>query len=123
VARRLLGREDGQRLNNGTMKQVLPLQAPQYHGRAAPLAALYVLADERPAGNEITIEPLSTGTALLEVIRHSFNTIVTDRPRLANQFTLASRLVSKVPVKRLGFTRGLPLLPAVCDAVLEDALA
>jgi hypothetical protein len=123
VARGLLGRADGQRLNNGTLKQVLPLEAHQYCARKTPLAALYVLADERPDGNAITIEPLSTGTALLEVIGHTFNTIVTDRARLANQFTLASRLVSRVPIKRLGFARGLSRLPAVCDAVLKDALA
>jgi hypothetical protein len=123
VARRLLGREDGQRLNNGTLKQVLPLEAAQYCGRKMPLAALYVLSDERPDGEAIRIEPLSTATALLEVIGHTFNTIVTDRARLANQFTLASRLVSRVPVKRLGYARGLSRLPAVCEAVLMDALA
>src|SRR5260221_13745531 len=75
VARRLLGRDDGQRMNNGTLKQVLPLPKSQIFARKAPLAALYVLSDERPGGSDVSIAPLTTGTALLEVIRHSFNTI------------------------------------------------
>ena len=122
VARRLLGRADGQPMNNGTRKQVLALHEREYFARRAPLAALYVFADEPPGGERVTIEPLSAGEALLEVIAHAFNTIVTDRARLANQFSHASRLVSQVPVRRLGFARGLARLPQVCDAVLEDAL-
>jgi hypothetical protein len=124
VSRRVLGVErGGTRLNNGTSKQILPLAAGQVWRRRAPLRALYVLSEptnarRRPAA--IELERLSRGDAFLEVIRNTFNTIVEDRDRLANQFAFASRLVATVPVNRLSYPRRLKLLPAVCEAVLAD---
>lgn len=121
VARRVLGLDDGgPRLNDGTSKQVLPLEAEQTCRRRVPLAALYVLSEARPRGPRIVIEDLTAADGLLEVIRNSFNTIVLDRERLVNQFTAATRLVARVPIKRLTYPRRLDLLPAVCDAVLRD---
>ena len=125
VARRLLGVEQGgPRLNAGTSKQILPLGTGQASRRRTPLRALYVLAGPRPAARHgparVELERLSGAAALLEVIRSSFNTIVVDRDRLANQFAFASRLVATVPVTRLSYPRSLPRLPAVCEAVLAD---
>ncbi|MBI4421391.1 MAG: hypothetical protein HY560_11255 [Gemmatimonadetes bacterium] len=120
VARRVLGRDGGSRLNHGTSKQVLPLQAGESCGRTRPLAALYVLSRPRNGGREIAAQPLAAADALLEVVRHTFNAIVFDRARLANQFTLASRLVSRVPVRRLTYPRSLARLPEVCEAVIRD---
>mgnify|MGYP001619638842 CR=1 FL=1 len=125
VSRRVLGVErGGTPLNDRTSKQILPLAAGQVSRRRALLGALYVLSEptpvlRRPAAR-IELERLSGGDAFLEVIRNSFNTIVVDRDRLANQFAFASRLVAAVPVKRLSYPRSLPLLPAVCEAVLAD---
>lgn len=125
VSRRVLGVErGGTPLNNGTSKQILPLAAGQVSRRRAPLRALYVLSEPTPGGRRpaarIELERLSARDAFLEVIRNSFNTIVVDRDRLANQFAFASRLVAAVPVKRLSYPRSLSLLPAVCEAVLAD---
>ena len=120
VARRLLGREDGQPMNTGTRKRVLPLSAAEHCARRLPLAALYVL-DGRPTARRVTIEPLRPADALLAVIRHTFNTIVQDRDRLANQLQLGSRLVQAVPVRRLTFPRRLASLPEVCAALVRDA--
>lgn len=125
VSRRVLGVErGGTPLNNGTSKQILPLAAGQVSRRRAPLRALYVLSEPTPGGRRpaarIELERLSGGDAFLEVIRNSFNTIVVDRDRLANQFAFASRLVAAVPLRRLSYPRSLSLLPAVCEAVLAD---
>ena len=114
----------GPRLNDGTTKQILPLGAGQAFGRSAPLRALYALREPGPAPRRaptrIEIEPLTAGGALLELLGSSFNTIVTDRERLARQFGFASRLAAAVPVRRLGYPRNLSKLPAVCEAVLAD---
>ncbi len=125
AARRVLGaRGAGVRLNPGTTKRILPLGDDQASPAPVRLRTLYVL--ERPAratrsaAAPVTIEPLSTAAACLELIRASFNTIVFDRDRLARQFRLASRLAAEVPVRRLFYPRSLARLPAVCEAVLAD---
>jgi len=125
VARSVLGIErGGPRMNAGTSKRILPLGPGQVAHGPAPLRALYVLAGPRRAGRRtaerIGLERLSGGAALLATIRNSFNTIVTDRNRLARQFAFASALAAAVPVTRLSYPRTLSLLPAVCETVLAD---
>ncbi len=125
VSRRVLGVEQGGTpLNRRTSKQILPLAGKQVCRRRVPLRALYVLSAPSPAFRRpaapIEVERLSGRDAFLEVIRNTFNTIVADRDRLANQFAFASRLVAAVPVKRLRYQRRLTVLPAVCEAVLAD---
>lgn len=120
VARGVLAHRGGPQLNHGTTKRILPLDAKQACRRKVPLAAIYVLGDNRPGSRRITIEPLMPAEALLEVIRNSFNTIVLGRGRLVNQFQLGSRLVQRVPVRKLTYPRRLASLPDVCDAVLSD---
>lgn len=122
VARAVLRQDGGPKLNNGTSKQVLPLASGRSCRRQVPLAALYVLSDPRAGSRRINIEPLPAAEALLAVIGHSFNTIVVDRDRLANQFKLGNALAERVPIKRLSYPRSLASLPAVCDAVLRDAV-
>jgi hypothetical protein len=125
VARPVLGVARGVApLNDGTAKQIFPLGEGQAYRRPAPLHALYVLPDpataERRDAERIAIEPLSAGAALLEIVRSTFNTIVTDRARLARQFAFASELAAAVSVRRLSYARSLTRLPAVCEAVLAD---
>ena len=125
VARRVLGAgRSGPRLNAATSKRILPLAVGEVAPRAAPLRALYVLADPARGssgpGARIGVERLRGGAALLEVIKGSFNTIVVDRDRLASQFAFASALAAAVPVKRLRYPRRFSRLPAVCEAVLAD---
>ena len=125
VARRVLGvGQRGTPLNRRTSKQILPLADGQVCRRRVPLRTLYVLSEPAPAlrrqAAPIELERLTGGDAFLEVIRNTFNTVVEDRDRLANQFAFASQLVAAVPVKRLRYPRRLALLPAVCEAVLAD---
>jgi hypothetical protein len=122
VARRVLGVEpDAPQLNDGTSKRILTLGPGQAAPEPVPLRALYVLSarGRRPAAR-IEITPLSAGAAFLEVVRASFNTIVTDRERLARQFAFANRVAASVPIRRLSYPRSLSRLPAVCEAVLAD---
>jgi hypothetical protein len=124
VARKLLlPRQNGTRLNHGTSKLVLPLNARQAVDRITPLGAIYVLSDPRhPESRDSTcprIEPLSGSEAFLEIVRAAFNLLVLECPRLINQFEFATALAADVPVRRLTYRRHLSSLPAVCDAVLS----
>ena len=118
IALKLLGEKRGTRLNTGTTKRIVPLTSRRATSGTVPLAALYVLGETRE--RRITIESLSPSDALLAVLRNTFNTIVQDRHRLANQFALGSRLVERVPVRRQTYPRSLHALPTVRRAVLAD---
>jgi hypothetical protein len=120
VSCELFGLVRGTPLNGGTSKRIVPLEEGQVYRRSAPLATLYVLSPPGLRVRRVNIETLPRSQAVLEIIRNSFNTIVQDRARLARQFRFASRLVARIPVKRLSYPRSLDRLPAVCDAVLDD---
>jgi hypothetical protein len=122
VARSVLGRTGARRLNPGTHKLVLPLAGRDATDDTVPLSALYVLcgpARGRRAAR-VTLTPLAGQRAFLAVIRSAFNLIQVDRPRLENQFKMASRLVNIVPVTRLTYPRKLSHLDRVCEAVLAQ---
>jgi hypothetical protein len=126
VARRVLGTEVVKpRMNNGTSKLVLPLAAGQAARQVVPVKALYLLPYPRMNSRaaRVRIESLSDRNAFLEVVGAAFNLIVSERERLANQFTFAMRLTASVPVRRLVYPRRLSALPAVCDAVVADVAA
>ena len=120
VSRRVLRVGDGTPVNPGTSKLILPLGSDQACPNQVPLAALYVLAAPARRLGRVRIKALSPATALVELVRNTFNTVIIDRARLASQFKFVSRLVAGVPVKRLSYPRRLSELPAVCDAVLAD---
>jgi hypothetical protein len=124
VARKVLARASGSPLHADTSKLVLPLAATQAHDDSVPLRALYVLPDPthgaRRQPERVSIAPIEGQKAFLEIIRSAFNLIQVDRPRLANQFNVATRLVRDVPIRRLTYRRKLTLLDMVCDAVIAD---
>lgn len=127
VARKVLARGRGSRLNAGTSKLVLQLSRSEACDQVVPLRSLYVLGDpdrkKTAAASRITIAPLRGEEAFLEITRAAFNLIQVDRARLANQFAVASRMANDIPMRRLVFPRGLRRLDDVCDAVIADASA
>lgn len=127
VARTVLARPAGRRLHADTTKLILPLAAAQVNGQSVPLRALYVLPEPAPHAarrpGRVSIAPVEGQEAFLEILRAAFNLMWVDRSRLANQFTVATRLVRDVPVRRLAYPRRLSFLSTVCDAVIADAAA
>jgi hypothetical protein len=127
VARRVLDHADGERMNAGTAKLIVPLDAGETINGAVPLAALYVLPVPRRARRTRTARaPIADVTgqeAFLEITKAAFNLIRVDRERLANQFSIATALARDVPVRRLTHPRRLAALPVVCERVIADVKA
>ncbi len=123
VARRCLGLTGvGVPMNNGSDKLVLPLGEHHHHSRPAPLRAVYVLSGPREVFRKqrIQIATLSQREAFVELIRHTFNYVVTDPKRLQQLFSKSLQLASRVPVKRISYPRDLALLPEVRGRILTD---
>ncbi len=126
VARQVLGaRRAGERMNPGTAKRILRLPEQSFVSGPLPLRAIYVLPP-RPGparGGRCEIRALGARASFLAVVRATFNTIVTDRHRLARQFRFARDMVAALPIKQLSFSRRLSTLRDVRGAILADVRA
>ena len=123
IAQRLLGdRITGIPMNPHTRKLVIPLPADLSSHDPIPLRAIYLLtpAATKPPDKRVRIRTLPPHRACLQLLRHTFNTVVTDAERLKPQFLLAATLASAVPVKLLSYPRSVNVLPSVRDAILSD---
>jgi hypothetical protein len=87
-----------------------------------PLKAIYVLPPPSASAGveEISIRQLSPREAFIELIKNTYNPVITESQRLQDQFGLAARLSVRVPFKGLSYPRDLELLPSICEAILED---
>ncbi len=122
-AERLLGEgATGIPVNPLTRKLLVPI-APGLSCRSAvPLKAIYVLPPPSASAGveEISMRQLSPREAFIELIKNTYNPVITESQRLQVQFGLAARLSVRVPFKGLSYPRDLELLPSICEAILED---
>ena len=126
IAGSVLGdRVNGSPMNNDTSKLVIPLGPDEMVSPEGtfPLKAIYVLTPPaKSRGSGISITSLSPRRAFVALIKNTFNAVVVDPERLKRQFTLASRLAARVPIKSLSYPRAVGRLPAVCEAVRSDLI-
>ena len=109
-------------MNSETEKLVLPLGADHCNPCSAPLRALYVLGAPREARRKqpIQITSLSAREAFIELVRGTFNYLITGSERLERQYTECLGVASRVPARRISYPRVLSALPAVRQAILSD---
>ena len=122
VARALVGARRESRMHQDTAKLVLPLRPGERTDRPARLRAIYVIDGPRRGrpGRDVRIDVLSPASAVVELVRASFNLVIDTPERERRRFALASELARAVPVKRLTYPRSLAALPHVCDTILDD---
>lgn len=123
IAKEIFGDSvNGTPMNHLTSKLILPLEADRFCNQPVPLKALYVL-DPPVAGsviNLIQIHSLPPSKAFAELLKNTYNTVVTEPERLKAQFQILSRIIARVPIKLLCYPRQLSFLAAVRKAALSD---
>jgi hypothetical protein len=110
-------------MNPLTEKLIIPLERNQFHEGSAPIRCLYVLAPPSSRSNHqrsTEIAPFSSQEAFVEVCKSGFNSYMSKPARLNRQFTFATTVASRVPIKLLSFANGIESLDSVRDAVLGD---
>ena len=125
TAKAFLGKQvSGVPMNPYSRKLVIPLGSTQSSQAPAPLRAIYMLSPQaaKSRGKRVTIRKRSQRQAFLALTANTFNTKVTTSDRLAQQFALAARLSSKVPVKSLVYPRNIGRLSEVVEAVRADLI-
>lgn len=122
-ARHLLGDDVvGVEMNGIASKHVIPLRASHFQNAPVPLHSLYVLHSPGKTSRRslIRFSRLRPRRALIELLRHTFNRVLVAPSRLQQQFEMAALLATKMPVKRLSYTRDISSLSRLREAVLAD---
>jgi hypothetical protein len=103
-------------------KRFLPLDGIKatHDAQARPLGAIYLLAP-RETHNAPRVEEVPCRDVLLELVQNTYMNWVLDRRQRAAEFELLSRLVSRVPVRRIVPHRDSARIDALCDLILSDA--
>ncbi len=124
IAKKLLGqRVGGVPMNPLTPKLIVRLGASEYHDRAVPLRALYVLMPKLANGaprSRISLRSTSRRNAALKLLGSTFNDMVLEPERLKLQLRHAAEVAASIPVKLLSYPRRLQALSAVRGRVLAD---
>jgi hypothetical protein len=123
MARRFLaGTASAVPMNSETEKLVLPLSPNLRHVGGAPLRALYVLSAPLDVRRQqpIQLTSLSTRETFVELVRGTFNSVLTGPDRLARQYTQCLGFASQVVARRISHPRVVSSLPAVREAILSD---
>ena len=84
------------------------------------LAAIYLIADRTEESHAPMIENVAAREALLELVQNTFMNYLLDREQRAGEFETLSKLVSRVPVRRVVPHADPSRIGAMCDAIERD---
>ena len=121
---KLLGRPEALPLLTETWeKRYLALDG--HRGKFAsdplPLGAIYLFAERSDQGNAPRIDAIRPREALLELVKNTYMNWLLDREQRAAEFDVLSRLVGKIPVRRITAHRDGEKIAALCALIAEDA--
>ncbi len=91
----------------------------RFEESALPLRAIYILDDHRSEPGPY-IEAVPAQQGLLSLVANSYATNMLDREMRASEFRTLSKLVSKVPIRRLFTSRGQLSPEELCTVVRRD---
>ncbi len=91
-----------------------------FWSRSCQLGAIYLLGDRCAEATAPRLEALNQQNALMGLVANSYASKLIDSKMRANELMLLSRLVSKVPVRRLRAHEEGSRLAELCDLVCRD---
>jgi hypothetical protein len=91
----------------------------RFEGRALPLGAIYLL-DERRSDHAPCTEAVRPRAALLSLVAETYANKILDREMRAREFEFLTRLVTKVPVRRVYPHTDTSQLGELCRTIGED---
>lgn len=97
----------------------LTIEGRRFQDQPLPLGAAYILGDRDESGDSPVFERLSPSAALIALTSNGYVSYLLDRPQLAREFDLLSRLVARVPVWRARAPADLGALPEYCQRIIE----
>jgi len=93
----------------------------KFASKKRPLKAVYLLAPRADEANAPRIEGVGMRDALVELLQNTYMNWLLDRDQRAIELDALTKLVTKVPVRRIVPHVDGARIVALCDLILEDA--
>jgi hypothetical protein len=96
------------------------LESKRFETTPRQLAALYLLGDRRDDLEAPFVEPLERAEGLMSLVANTYATKLMDKHMRAREFDLLSRVLSRVPLRRVTPHSDPACLSNLCDRILSD---
>jgi hypothetical protein len=96
------------------------LETTRFESTLRPLAALYLIGKRRDDLRAPFVEPLDRAEGLMSLVANTYATKLMDKHMRAREFDLLSRVLSRVPLRRVTPHSDPARLSNLCDRILSD---
>jgi hypothetical protein len=93
----------------------------QFQCSPLPLAAVYILGERCPDPEAPFVEEISAREALMTFVENTYGNYLLEPAMRAKEFTVLSRLVERVPIRRVNPHVDPDRLLRLCHAILDDS--
>ena len=92
----------------------------QFQRQPLPLAAIYQLGDRSDDEAAPFVKPVERAEGLIALVANTYSTKLMDRQMRAREFELLTRVLRKVPLRRVTPHADPSRIPELCDSILND---
>lgn len=92
----------------------------RFQQRPSPLAAVYILGERSPEPGAPFVSAMPVQSGLIALVANTYANRLLDRTMRAQEFALLSRLVTRVPLRRVTAHEDPAHLLKLCNVILED---
>ena len=96
------------------------LETTRFESKPGELAALYLLGKRRDDSEAPRVETLDRGEGLMSLVANTYATKLMDKHMRAREFEILSRVLSRVPLRRVTPHSDLARLSKLCETILSD---
>ncbi len=118
MARLMFGKVSGTAMNRWTTKEILPVPGDRHPNKAIPMHAFYILS--RSDASAVLTRRCTGKRALIHLLRHTYNSMVTDPERLKRQLQFCTALATETPISFLFYPHKEKMLGAVVSRIIEE---
>jgi len=92
----------------------------EFQQQALPLSAVYILGDRITSPAAPFVETVPSHTGLIALISHTYANNLLEKKMRAAEFDLLSRVVAKVPLRKVTPHADSEKISQLCDVILKD---
>jgi hypothetical protein len=92
-----------------------------FAARPLPLGAIYLLGEREEALPAPVVEEVTGADALTRLVANTYVNYLLDRDMRSQEFDVLSRVVARVPIRRVRTPAGLSSVFALCETIATDA--
>lgn len=92
----------------------------EFAHQSQSLAAIYLLAPRAKQAHALRIERVARREAFLQLVQNTYMNWLLDGTKRATEFDLLSKLVMRIPVRRIVLNREATHIHAICDLIESD---